>query len=195
MVITPRLTPLKPNCWSAPGRSLPGFLLLCVILIPVSICHGAPVDEIRLGVLYHDLGVWGGSSNEGGVDINAELVFSPSLDLFNGTLRPNLGFSLNTTGDTSKIYGGALWEYRWIKGYFIDLAVGLAAHNGETDEGDVANMNQLGSPLLFRLAIETGYAFGGHHLISIMFDHISNGYLTEPNEGLDTLGLRYGYRF
>jgi len=164
-------------------------------MFPVSISHSGPIDQIRLGVLYHDLGVWGGSSNEGGFDANAELVFSPSLELFSGKLRPNLGFSLNTTGDTSKIYGGVLWEYLWPRGYFIDLAAGLAVHNGETDEGDVANMNQLGSPLLFRLAIETGFSFGRHHLISIMFDHISNAYLTEPNEGLDTLGLRYGYRF
>ena len=192
---TLRITPCKSSGWSAPRHCLPGLLLLCTILLPVSICHGAPIDEIRLGVLYHDLGIWGGSSNEGGFDVNAELVFSPSLDIFSGILRPNLGFSLNSTGDTSKLYGGAVWEYRWPKGYFIDLALGLAVHNGETDEGDVANMNQLGSPVLFRLAIETGFSFGRHHLISIMFDHISNGYLTEPNEGLDTLGLRYGYRF
>jgi len=28
-----------------------------------------------------------------------------------------------------------------------------------------------------------------------MFDHISNGYLADPNEGLDTFGIRYGYLF
>ena len=192
---TPPVTPSSHRIRTAPGRSLLGLLFACATLLTVSICSADPIDEIRFGVLYHDLGVWGGSSNEGGFDVNAELVFSPSLDLFGGMLRPNLGFSLNTTGDTSKIYGGGVWEYRWPKGYFIDLALGLTVHNGESDQGDVANMNQLGSPVLFRLAIETGFAFGRHHLISIMFDHISNGYLTEPNEGLDTLGLRYGYRF
>ncbi|MGI9537543.1 MAG: acyloxyacyl hydrolase [Desulfocapsaceae bacterium] len=165
------------------------------MLLSVSICRAAPIDEIRFGALYHDLGGWGGSGNEGGFDINAELVFAPSIDLFSGILRPNLGFSLNSTGDTSKVYGGGVWEYRWPKGYFVDLALGLAVHDGETDEGELAGMNQLGSPVLFRLALETGFAFGRHHLISIMFDHISNGYLAEPNEGLDTLGLRYGYRF
>lgn len=192
---TPPVTPSSHSIRTAPGRSLLGLLCACATLLTVSICSADPIDEIRFGVLYHDLGVWGGSSNEGGFDVNAELVFSPSLDLFSGRLRANLGFSLNTTGDTSKIYGGGVWEYRWPKGYFIDLALGLTVHDGESDQGDVANMNQLGSPVLFRLAIETGFAFGRHHLISIMFDHISNGYLTEPNEGLDTLGLRYGYRF
>ena len=192
---TQPVNPSSHSIWTALGRTLLGLLCAYATLLTVSICSAEPIDEIRFGVLYHDLGVWGGSSNEGGFDVNAELVFSPSLDLFSGMLRPNLGFSLNTTGDTSKIYGGGVWEYRWPKGYFIDLALGLTVHDGESDQGDVANMNQLGSPVLFRLAIETGFAFGRHHLISIMFDHISNGYLTEPNEGLDTLGLRYGYRF
>lgn len=195
MVRTPRAGLCRPINRLVTGHRLAGLLLLLSAVWTPFISCAAPIDEIRFGALYHDLGVWGGSSNEGGLDVNAELVFSPSLELFRGIVRPNLGFSLNTTGDTSKIYGGAVWNYRWPKGYFVDLAAGLAVHNGETDGGDVANKNQLGSPVLFRLAIETGYAFGRHHLISIMFDHISNGYLTEPNEGLDTLGLRYGYRF
>ncbi|MBT8353708.1 MAG: acyloxyacyl hydrolase, partial [Desulfofustis sp.] len=77
----------------------------------------------------------------------------------------------------------------------VDLGLGLAVHNGETDEGNVADMNQLGSTVLFRLAFEVGFTIGDRHLISLMFDHISNAYLADPNEGLDTLGLRYGYRF
>ena len=183
-----RHTPHSPPRWSA-------LLLLLLLLLPASSGHTGALDEIRFGILYHDIGVWGGSSMEGGYDVNAELVFSPSLNLVGGMLRPNLGFSLNSTGDTSKVYGGGVWEYRWPRGYFVDVALGLAVHNGETDEGNVAEMNQLGSPVLFRLALEAGFTFERRHLISLMFDHISNGYLTEPNEGLDTLGLRYGYRF
>lgn len=170
-------------------------LLLFLTLLTTSPGHTNPVDEIRVGVLYHDLRVWGGSGNEGGFDFNAELIFSPSLDLLSGILRPNLGFSLNGQGDTSILYGGAVWEHRWPRGYFVDLGLGLAVHNGETDEGNVADMNQLGSTVLFRLAFEVGFTIGDRHLISLMFDHISNAYLADPNEGLDTLGLRYGYRF
>ena len=176
-------------------RSQLELLLLFCILLPASVGRAGPVDEIRLGVLYHDLGLWAESRNEGGVDFNAELIFSPSLELLSGVLRPNLGFSLNSGGATSKIYGGAMWEYRWPRGYFVDLALGLAVHNGETDKGEAATLNQLGSPVLFRLAFEAGVTIGQRHLISLMFDHVSNAYLAEPNEGLDTLGLRYGYRF
>ena len=149
---------------------------------------------MRLGLLYHDPGGWGGSGIEAGLDVNGELIFSPALEALSGVLRPNLGFSLNSEGDTSKIYGGAVWEYRWPRGYFFDLALGLAVHDGETDEGS-ANLNQLGSPVLFRVAFEAGFIVGRSHTISILFDHISNAYLADPNEGLDTVGIRYGYRF
>ena len=176
-------------------RSRRGLLLLFLILGTASVGHTGPVDEIRVGLLYHDPELWGGSGDEEGFDLNGELILSPSLELFSGILRPNLGFSLNSEGNTSKIYGGALWEYRWPRGYFFDLGFGLAVHNGEIEEGKVADMAQLGSTVLFRVAFEVGFAIGNRHLISMMFDHISNAYLADPNEGLDTLGLRYGYRF
>jgi hypothetical protein len=183
------------KCSTFSGRFQLGLILLLLTLYTPSEGHAGPVDEIRVGVLYHDLGLWGGSGNEGGFDFNGELIFSPSLELLSGILRPNLGFSLNSEGNTSMIYGGALWEYRWPRGYFFDLGFGLAAHNGETDEGNVDTMNQLGSTVLFRTVIEAGFTIADRHVISLMFDHISNAYLADPNEGLDTLGLRYGFRF
>jgi hypothetical protein len=33
------------------------------------------------------------------------------------------------------------------------------------------------------------------HRISILFDHMSNAYLASPNEGMDTIGVRYGFQF
>ncbi len=191
----PRSTLPSTKCSAFFGRCRLGLLLLLFTLFATTEGRTGAVDEIRVGVLYHDLGLWGGSGNEGGIDFNGELIFSPSLELLRGILRPNLGFSLNSEGDTSMIYGGALWEYRWPQGYFFDLGFGLAVHNGETDEGNVDDLNQLGSTVLFRTAFEAGITIGDRHLISVMFDHISNAYLADPNEGLDTLGLRYGYRF
>jgi hypothetical protein len=50
---------------------------------------------------------------------------------------------------------------------------------------------------LFREAAEVGWNFYGKDSISIRLDHISNANLwgEETNEGLDTLGIFYGYRF
>lgn len=178
--------------------------LLCRLLLPLMVMtvilrgsegQASPLHEIRVGILYHDLGLWGGSSLEEGIDFNGELIFSPSAPILGGLLRPNLGLSLNDRGDTSKIYGGGVWEYFWNSGWFIDLGLGLCVHNGETDDADIENSNQLGSPVLFRLSIEAGFTLTSHQRLSLMFDHISNAYLADPNEGLDTLGIRYGYRF
>jgi len=150
----------------------------------------------RLGLLAHDVGrLWSYTRSEGGADVNAEMVFrKPSFTLWGGTILSNVGFSINSQGDTSKIYGGVLWEFLFSNGFFFNIGTGLAFHNGQL-ESDDSNKKQLGSRILFREPIEFGFTFFERHRISILFDHISNADLAEPNEGLDTLGVRYGYQF
>ena len=76
----------------------------------------------------------------------------------------------------------------------MDVGLGAAVHDGKLDTRD-DDKKSLGSRVLFRIPIEIGYALNNRHRISILFDHVSNGYLANPNEGLDTFGLRYGYKF
>lgn len=172
------------------------FFSLLPVLLP-KVTHAEPViRELRIGVLDHDVdGLWSGSSQEEGTDFNAELVFSPSWPLWGGEVRPNLGITVNDSGDTSKVYGGGLWEYSWDNGFFVVIGGGLAVHNGETDDANEINKKQLGSPVLFRVSFETGFTMAKRHRFSVMFDHVSNGYLADPNDGLDTLGIRYGILF
>lgn len=165
-------------------------LFFCSLPVRAALLH-----EFKTGLLYHDTGFWGGSGKEDGIDINAELIFSPSMQIMGGELMPNLGISLNSSGDTSKIYGGGVWEYIGGSGWFIGLGLGLAVHDGEIDDETVEDQSRLGSAVLFRLSFEAGLELSPHHRLSLLFDHISNSYLADPNEGLDTLGIRYGYRF
>jgi lipid A 3-O-deacylase len=178
------------------------FIILLTLFAPQTACSEDRTGrqnhkwlyEIRTGILAHDVPIWSLSREEGGVDFNAEFIFAyPDYSLISGILRTNLGFSLNSRGDTSKIYSGLLWEYIWNSVIFMDLGLGLAVHDGKLDNND--DRKELGSRILFRIPIEIGFLFAGHHGISIMFDHVSNAYLADPNEGLDTLGLRYSYRF
>jgi hypothetical protein len=149
----------------------------------------------RGGILAHDVTLWSRSRAEGGVDFNAEVGFKfPDYDILKGKLNSNLGVSLNHQGDTSKAYGGLFWEHVWKSGMFFNFGLGLAVHNGQL-ESDDRNVKELGSRFLFRIPIEIGVYVTRHHGMSIMFDHVSNGYLASPNEGLDTIGLRYSYRF
>lgn len=155
----------------------------------------ALLRAIRVGLLIHDLSIWAQSRKEEGVDLNTEFIFIwPNHSLLDGVVHSNLGISLNNQGDTSKIYSGFLWEYIWKSGLFFNLGVGVAVHDGEleSNEGD---KKELGSRILFRIPLEIGLLFARHHGISLMFDHVSNAYLAEPNQGLDTIGIRYTFRF
>jgi hypothetical protein len=158
--------------------------------------RGGWLHEIRGGVLAHDVDhLWTGESVEGGVDLNAELIFAhPTISTIEGRIRLNAGASINTAGYTGKVYGGMLWEWEAKFGLFFDVGFGLAVHDGELDT-DKPDRKSLGSRVLFRTAIEVGYSFNAHHRTALSFDHVSNASLADPNDGIDTLGLRYCYRF
>ena len=125
---------------------------------------------ISTGVLAHDVdGLWSGARREGGVDLNVEIILNRlNLTLSTGIVRPNLA-------------------------RFIHKCA-RALHDGELEAGR-GGKKGLGSRLLFRIPMEVGYTLNRHHRLSIAFAHASNAYLADPNEGLDTLGLRYSYRF
>jgi lipid A 3-O-deacylase len=53
----------------------------------------------------------------------------------------------------------------------------------------------LGSRVLFHIPLEVGYRFDDHNSLSAYFEHMSKAYTVSPNEGMDRLGIRYGYRF
>ncbi len=156
---------------------------------------GKWLHDIRLGVLAHDVdNLWSGHSKEEGIVYNAEVVFKAVLlEFLGGSVKPNLGFSINNQGDTSKLYGGLLWEWT-INRFFFNTGLGAAWHDGARETSN-PDKKRLGSRVLFRIPFEAGFTLYGPHRIAIMFDHVSNSYLASPNEGLDTLGLRYSYLF
>lgn len=154
------------------------------------------IREYRIGVLAHDVpGLWSGFQLERGVDANVELILSPSIDFLGGSIRPAIGGSINFSGGTSKAYLDARWMYESSNGWFVGLGIGAALHDGVLDPTDV-DRKALGRRVLFHFPLELGVRFGdGHHSVSLYFDHMSNAYTTTYNEGLDTLGVRYGYKF
>lgn len=154
------------------------------------------VHEFKLGALYHDMPVlWSGSQRERtAVDINAELILAPSIAFLGGTIRPAIGGTVNTRGETSKGYIDARWQIEGPANLFFGLGLGAAVHDGNTDIRD-RGRKALGSLLLFHIPFEAGLRLDARNAISIYYDHMSNGYTRRYNEGLDTLGVRYGYRF
>jgi len=156
---------------------------------------GGIVYEVRAGVLDHDTdGLWSGFNRESGVDANLEFIFTPHLEVLGGTVRPALGGSINSEGDTSKGYLAARWEIEPTDSLFFALGLGGAVHSGELELVD-NDRKVLGSRVFLYFPIELGYRFDNRYSISAFFDHVSNAWLADPNEGMDTLGVRLGYRF
>jgi lipid A 3-O-deacylase len=151
------------------------------------------ISGVRFAALAHDYGPFS-SHKENGYNLNAEFLFaSPKfLDLI-WAPRPHLGIVRNSAGRTSQVYAGLTWDWSFWKNYFFEFAWGASRHNGNTTQENI-EFKDLGCKTLFREALELGRQLGNHSL-SLHFSHISNGKLCDKNEGLETLGLRYGYRF
>jgi lipid A 3-O-deacylase len=154
------------------------------------------VHELTIGALSHDVpDLWSRFRRETvSADINIEAQLSPSMALFMGTLRPAIGGSINTDGQTSHAYIDARWTYEAPSGLFLGLGLGGAVHDGNTDKSDPSR-KALGSRLLFHIPLELGYRLDAHNSVSAYFEHTSNAYTQTYNEGMDRLGIRYGYRF
>lgn len=157
---------------------------------------GRFIREIKAGALAHDVdNLWSGFSLERqAVDLNAEVIFSPSLPFLWGAIRPAIGGTLNFNGDTSHAYVDARWEIETPSGIFFATGIGAAVHDGHLDP-DSSSRKALGSTVLFHVPIELGYRFDRHNSLSVYFEHMSNAGLADANEGMDFLGVRYGYRF
>lgn len=159
--------------------------------------RGAPsaVSETRIGAMAHDVGLFGGDE-EDGVNVNAEILFtSPDFMQFLWSPRPHIGGSFNTSGDTSQAYIGMTWDFNLTDSLFFEASLGGAIHDGKLNDDPRNQRKALGCRVLFRESVSLGWRFDEHHSLSLMLDHISNASLCKNNEGLDTLGVRYGYRF
>ncbi len=178
------------------GTVLLIILVAALLLQPELTFAGPFIDEFKIGVLAHDVpDLWSGFQAEpSSADINIEALLSPSVAFLGGTIRPAIGGSISTVGATSDAYIDARWQYETPTGIFFGLGLGAAVHNGQLQLDDW-DRKALGSRVLFHIPAEVGYRFDDHNSLSAYFEHMSNAYTVSPNEGMDRLGIRYGYRF
>lgn len=164
------------------------------------------VSEIRGGILSHDV-IFPDrhdlktpnpfrNDRESGVDINGEVLFiSPELLSVLFSPRPHAGLMINTVGDTSSAYAGLTWDGKWETGIFLEGFFGMAVHTGKLRNGNPDRI-EFGSRALFRLGGEIGWRWDDTHGVSLIWDHMSNGsILSSKNQGIDNIGIRYGYNF
>lgn len=147
------------------------------------------------GVLAHGVEIVSRAGYEQrGVTFNGEIDFVPVFHVLDGSIHPEIGASVTTNNATSYAYADMKYEILEPSGLFFGAGLGLAVHDGYLAATSPYH-NGLGSRVLFHIPLEAGVAFADHYRVSIYFEHVSNAYLTSPNEGLDNIGVRFGYRF
>ena len=159
------------------------------------------VDEVKAGVLAHDVGFLG-HHLEKGPDVNLEMLFTPpELLAIIGSPRPHIGADINTAGKTSDGYFGLTWGIMLIQnlfgygdGIFANGSLGGAVHDGYLNSGP-PNRKLLGTRALFRESAELGYQLVPGINISALLDHISNANIGHHNMGITSAGARLGFKF
>jgi lipid A 3-O-deacylase len=169
--------------------------------LPVNNTPGQIVDEVKTGVLDHDIGFLT-HHVEHGVDVNLEMLFTPP-DLLSviGSPRPHIGADINTDGNTSDPYAGLTWGISVIQNLFhpgdsvfLTGSLGGAYQDGYIDNAP-PERKKLGSPILFRESAELGYQVTPTISIAAILDHISNANLAPHNGGITSAGARLGFKF
>jgi lipid A 3-O-deacylase len=169
--------------------------------LPVNNTPGQIVDEVKAGVLAHDIGFLT-HHVEHGVDMNIEMLFTPP-DLLSiiGSPRPHIGGDINLEGNTSDAYAGLTWGISLIQNLFHpgDSVFVTGSLGGAYQDGFIDNApperKKLGSPILFRESAELGYQITPTISISAILDHISNANLAQHNGGITSAGARFGFKF
>jgi lipid A 3-O-deacylase len=197
----------RPRALEALGRggTYRWLVMVCMALLVLGVgaAQAVPswIDEVKLGVLAHDIHFLG-NHVEPGADLNVEVLFpSPALLRVLGAPRPHLGFSLNTAGATDYAYVGLTWSGRpWHpllalpEGLFVAGSLGGGVHDGHRNTV-LPERKSLGSRLLFRESVEAGYQLTRQVSLSVMLDHLSNAGLAPHNPGLTNVGARIGLTF
>jgi hypothetical protein len=153
------------------------------------------LSEMRLGMLRHDAGVFVSRKEEHSIDINFELLLhSPDFMKYVLSPRPHIGVTGNTNGNTSQAYLGLTWDFDLFDELFLEMSLGGSIHNSKTDSRD-PNKKNLGCRGLYRGSASLGYRFTERQSLSVMVDHASHNEYCKKDDGIDSFGLRWGYRF
>lgn len=179
------------------------FLLatLALALLPAYALAGgfgtnAERIEARIGAAFYDTGLLTQPVTSRGGVVNGEFLFaSPDfLDGF-GSPRPYVGMDLGVAANPIHFfYAGLNWDYHFTQRLYVSGSVGGAVHTA-ADLVNPPTQRALGSRVLFHLGAAIGFDFTPNLTGQIYTNHFSNAGLANPNEGHDSSGIRFGYRF
>lgn len=185
-------------------------LALSLAFAPALAAQAGVIDEIRLGVVAHNVCIANcdNANKEDGPNINGEIVFkSPEVLKILWSPKPYVMGSVNTAGDTSFGGVGLQWGWKIAEGWAIEPGVGYVIHDGELTfpypQGDPRNdpisatTVFFGSRDLFRTSLSLNKDIGEKWGVQLMYEHLSHGQIlgSGRNQGLDNIGVRVRYSF
>jgi lipid A 3-O-deacylase len=178
-----------------------GGLLAAAALLASGSARAGIIDEVKGGVLAHDVGIFG-SGVEGGADVVGEVLFtSPDFMKIIGAPRPTVGGSVNTAGHTDYLYFDMTWTatvwrpmLRAGDGVYVGGFLGGAVHDGNLNVQEDDN-KALGTRALYHLGVEVGYQIDPRYSVESYFSHLSNAGASSHNPGLNNIGIRFGFKF
>ncbi|HRK68422.1 MAG TPA: acyloxyacyl hydrolase, partial [Hyphomonas sp.] len=180
-------------------------LALSLAFVPALASEAGGIDEIRLGVVAHNVCIANcdNANKEDGPNINGEIVFkSPEFLNILWSPKPYVVGSVNTAGDTNFGGAGLQWDWEFAEGWAIEPGVGYVIHDGELTfpypQGDPRNdpisatTVFFGSRDLFRTSLSLNKDIGEKWGVQLMYEHLSHGQIlgSGRNQGLDNIGVR-----
>jgi hypothetical protein len=151
--------------------------------------------ELRLGLAAYDTGIFSTHDFNGAV-INGEVLF-PSPDFLSvvGSPRPVIGVDIATASDAVHFaYVDLNWDAHFTDRLYATWSLGGALTSATELKHSTEHKN-LGCKALFHLAAGLGYDVSEHASVELYADHFSNADLCTPNNGAESAGLRFAYRF
>jgi len=187
--------------WRSAAAAAAFFAVAAALAPTPAAAQSNLIDEVKIGVLDHDVGFLG-DHIETGQDVNLEVLFaSPEFLRVIGSPRPDLGADINDAGNTSDGYFGLTWTVKPLQllyggdpRVFLDGSLGGAYQDGYIDSGPPGR-KLLGSPVLFHLSAELGYQLTPIVSISAYLGHMSNADTFRHNAGITSAGARLGFKF
>lgn len=151
--------------------------------------------ELRFGVAAYDTGIFSHHQFNGAV-INTEILFpSPSFLYWLGSPRPTIGADIATAEHAIHFgYAGLTWDTYFSQQFYTTASLGL----GVTTAKNLRYSTQykaLGCRVLFHLGAGVGFDINPHASVQLYADHFSNADLCKPNNGAESAGIRFAYRF
>jgi hypothetical protein len=151
--------------------------------------------ELRLGVAAYDTGIFTTHTFNGAV-VNGELLFpSPDFLYAIGSPRPVIGVDIATASHAIHFaYVDLNWDAHFTSRLYATWSLGGAVTSA-TDLNHSTEYKNLGCKVLFHLGAGLGYDLSEHASVELYADHFSNADLCKPNNGAESAGLRFAYRF